>query len=184
MTIGRCIETRLAEAVYLLLLADQDVFELCGGVGTAATPTKTARIFFAPLYDARDGSVAAPQINVYPTLGTLVYGVGGVTDNAAQVRIALAKRIDRDPGVVGEIQTACEVRHIEKVLKLGADGTDGQGRLYDPDAADGADGVALYINDTITSTRVSGVPDVANGLVFIFIDIEFEVRQDFSGARI
>ena len=174
MTIARSIPTRITEAVYTLLFNDADLIAAMGG------DTSRIRLAHAVMPES---SIAAPQINValVPLVGW-DYRLGSVSDLTVPVRVTYWVALTALRGGsldLGEGQPIDTLWHIIKLIE--ASGTN-QGRLEDPDAAVGADGVDKWLNH-VMQTPQWGVDQRAQSAVGFYIDLVFESRQSISGTR-
>lgn len=176
MTISRSVPTRMAEAVHALVVADADLLAL---VGSNAQQIRLSH----PTIE--ESSVAAPQINValVPTVGWK-YWLGEVSELTWAIRVThwvSTASISGGRLTAGAINGPIDV--LLHIVSLVAQSANGMGRLEDPDAAPGAEGVDLYLNH-VFGTPQWGVERSKDGsAIGYYVDLIFESRIDNTGAR-
>jgi len=175
MALARSIDTRLEEAVYLVLSQDPDLFAHWGGSvggGSYAEPDVQARCYIGPTV-VDPLAVSAPQGHIAAVLPPpLEDGVGGVTTGRHIVRVSLIEDMDEPTRTTGGNRPIDWLHHAVKLIK--AEG-ENLGRLDDPDNP------GEKINDRVAERSMTSEIDEAARYVAFHVDLEFEAFENIQG---
>lgn len=179
MAIARCVETRLLEAVYLKLSADNDLKTKCAS-GDVTAP----RIYLGPVaLDPVD--IAPPQINImYVPNEASDIGVGGVTGVDMAVSItyfqgAVNLKFTLTQGAAGGSNGLDVLIHCQKLIIAG-NGTN-MGRLSDPDST--ATPQATINTDLVGFNITTPTLTAQNAALMWSMIARFKVNIDKTRAR-
>lgn len=136
------VESRMAEAIVLMLAADATLSAYCTGGIKHHTP------------ESDDAFISAPKIMVWPVPPSDDFRrtPGDFLQPGFHIGIVLVEPQNDEPIQPNTISPIDRLAHIEKVLNLGSE-LDGKGSLVDPYAAVGASGNLKYLNDGRPSFR-------------------------------